>query len=70
MDFYSKQLEHHRSAVALFVAHFNLSRVPGVHKQTPAPAVGLTVSPELSMSCLQDVKIRKSVDFRRNLIII
>jgi hypothetical protein len=59
MDFYSKQMEHHSSAVALFVAHFNLCRVPSAHKQTPADAAGLTVPPELSMSCSQDVKIRK-----------
>lgn len=39
---YSKKLENHRHAVALFTAHFNFCRVHSAHKQTPAQAAGLT----------------------------
>ena len=39
---YSKKLENHCHAVALFVAHFNFCRVHSAHKQTPAMAAGLT----------------------------
>jgi hypothetical protein len=39
---YSKKLENHKLAVALFVAHFNFCRVHSAHKQTPAMAAKLT----------------------------
>jgi transposase-like protein/IS1 family transposase len=39
---YSKKIENLRHSTALFIAHFNLCRVHGTHKQTPAMAAGLT----------------------------
>lgn len=39
---YSKKLENHKYAVALFVWHFNFCRVHSAHRQTPAQAAGLT----------------------------
>jgi len=39
---FSKKLENHKLAVALFVAHFNFCRVHSAHGQTPAQAAGLT----------------------------
>lgn len=39
---YSKTLEKHRAAAALFVAFSNFCRVHSAHKQTPAQAAGLT----------------------------
>jgi hypothetical protein len=39
---FSKKLESHRHAVALFAAHFNFCRVHSANKQTPAQAAGLT----------------------------
>lgn len=38
---YSKKIENHRHAVALFVAHFNFCRVHSSIKATPAMAAGL-----------------------------
>jgi IS1 family transposase len=42
---FSKKLENHKLAVALFVAHFNFCRVHSAHGQTPAQAAGLTDRP-------------------------
>ena len=39
---YSKTLENHRAATALFVAFYNFCRVHSAHKQTPAHKAGLT----------------------------
>jgi IS1 family transposase len=39
---FSKKLDHHCAAVALFVAHFNLCRVHETLRETPAMALGLT----------------------------
>ncbi len=39
---YSKKIENHRYAIALFTAHFDFCRVHSAHKQTPAQAAGLT----------------------------
>ncbi|MEP9388954.1 transposase [Mesorhizobium sp. KR9-304] len=39
---YSKKVENHEAAVALFVAHYNLCRVHESLKMTPAMALGLT----------------------------
>lgn len=39
---YSKKLAHHEAAVALFVAAYNLTRVHGTLKTTPAVAMGIT----------------------------
>ena len=39
---YSKKLENHKHAVALFIWHFNYCRKHSAHKQTPAMAAGLT----------------------------
>ena len=39
---YSKKIENHRHAVAIFVAHFNFCRKHSAHGQTPAQAAGLT----------------------------
>lgn len=39
---YSKKLQNHQHAVALFVAHFNFCRVHSAHKMTPAQAARLT----------------------------
>ena len=39
---YSKTLQNHRYAVALFVAHFNFCRIHSAHGRTPAQAAGLT----------------------------
>ena len=39
---YSKKLENHTHAVALFVAHFNFCRKHSAHGQTPAMAARLT----------------------------
>lgn len=39
---YSKTLENHKAAAALFAAHYNFCRVHSAHKQTPAHAAGLT----------------------------
>jgi hypothetical protein len=38
---YSKKLENHKSAVALFVWHFNFCRVHSAHGRTPAQECGL-----------------------------
>jgi len=42
---YSKKIENHRAAVALFVAHYNLCRVHETLRMTPAMALGLTDRP-------------------------
>src|SRR2546427_10059398 len=39
---YSKKIENHRHAVAIYVAHFNFCRKHSAHGQTPAQAAGLT----------------------------
>jgi IS1 family transposase len=39
---YSKKLENHKAAVALYVAHYNLCRVHETIRMTPAMALGLT----------------------------
>ena len=39
---YSKKLENHRHAVALFIAHFNFCRIHSAHGRTPAQAANLT----------------------------
>lgn len=39
---YSKTLENHKAAAALFTAFYNFCRVHGTTKQTPAHAAGLT----------------------------
>ena len=39
---YSKKLENHRAAVALYVAHYNLVRVHMALRVTPAMAVGVS----------------------------
>ena len=39
---FSKTLENHRYALALFIAHFNLCRVHSAHNLTPAQAAGIT----------------------------
>ena len=39
---YSKKLENHKFAVALFVTHYNFCRKHSAHHQTPAMAAGLT----------------------------
>jgi hypothetical protein len=39
---YSKKLENHKNAVALFVWHFNFVRVHSAHGVTPAQSAGLT----------------------------
>ncbi len=39
---FSKKLDNHKLAVALFVWHFNFCRVHSAHGQTPAQAVGLS----------------------------
>jgi len=39
---YSKKLENHKHAVALFVWHFNFVRVHSAHGRTPAQSAGLT----------------------------
>lgn len=42
---YSKTIENHRAALALFVAHYNFCRIHSAHgkdKKTPAQAAGLT----------------------------
>jgi hypothetical protein len=39
---YSKKLENHMHAVALFVAHFNFCRKHSAHGMTPAMAAGIT----------------------------
>jgi IS1 family transposase len=38
---FSKKLDHHCAAVALYVAHFNLCRVHEAHRTTPAVACGI-----------------------------
>jgi IS1 family transposase len=38
---YSKTLENHKHAVALFIWHFNYARIHSAHGQTPAQACGL-----------------------------
>jgi hypothetical protein len=38
---YSKKLDNLKSAVALFVWHFNFVRIHSAHKQTPAMAAGI-----------------------------
>lgn len=38
---YSKKLENHRAAVALFVGHYNLCRVHATLRTTPAMALGI-----------------------------
>jgi len=42
---YSKKVENHEAAVALFVAHYNLCRVHETLRMTPAMALGLTDRP-------------------------
>lgn len=42
---FSKKLDNHVAAVALFVAHFNLCRVHETLRETPAIALGLTDHP-------------------------
>ena len=39
---FSKKLEYHMAAVALYVAHYNLCRVHEAHRVTPAMQLGLT----------------------------
>lgn len=39
---FSKKLENHQAAVALFVAHYNLCRVHETIRMTPAMAMGVT----------------------------
>jgi len=39
---FSKKLENHQAAVALFVAHYNLCRVHETLRMTPAMALGVT----------------------------
>jgi hypothetical protein len=39
---YSKKLENHKHAVALFVWHFNFVRIHSAHGRTPAQSAGLT----------------------------
>ncbi len=39
---FSKKLENHAAAVALFVAHYNLCRVHETLRVTPAMALGVT----------------------------
>ena len=39
---FSKKLDHHCAAVALFVAHYNLCRVHETLRETPAMALGMT----------------------------
>ena len=39
---FSKKLENHRAAVALYVAHYNLCRVHETLRITPAMALGVT----------------------------
>jgi len=39
---YSKTLENHKAAAALFVAHYNFCRVHSATEQTPAVSAGLT----------------------------
>jgi hypothetical protein len=38
---FSKKLENHRAAVALYVAHYNLCRVHETLRMTPAMAIGV-----------------------------
>jgi hypothetical protein len=38
---YSKKLENHKHAVALFIWHFNFSRIHSAHGYTPAKEAGL-----------------------------
>jgi IS1 family transposase len=42
---FSKKVENHEAAVALFVSHYNLCRVHETLKMTPAMALGLTDRP-------------------------
>lgn len=42
---YSKKVENHEAAIALFVAHYNLCRVHETLRMTPAMALGLTDRP-------------------------
>jgi hypothetical protein len=42
---YSKKVENHKHAAALFVAHFNFCRKHSAHGQTPAQAAGITDHP-------------------------
>ena len=42
---YSKKVENHEAAVALFVAHYNLCRVHETLRVTPAMALGMTDRP-------------------------
>ena len=39
---FSKKLDNHAAAVALFVAHYNLCRVHETLRETPAMALGVT----------------------------
>lgn len=39
---YSKTVDHHKAATAIFVAFYNFCRTHSAHKQTPAQASGLT----------------------------
>ncbi len=41
---YSKKLDNHKSAVAIFVCLYNFCRVHSAHRQTPAQSAGLTDS--------------------------
>src|SRR5262249_29628789 len=42
---YSKTIQNHRHALALFVAHYNFCRTHSAIKSTPAQAAGLTNHP-------------------------
>jgi hypothetical protein len=42
---YSKKVENHEAAVALFVAHYNICRIHETLRMTPAMALGLTDRP-------------------------
>jgi len=37
-----KTFENHQHSVAVFIFHFNFSRIHSTYKQTPAMAAGLT----------------------------
>jgi len=39
---YSKTLENHKAAAALFTAHYNFCRVHSAHSKTPAQSAGVT----------------------------
>jgi predicted short-subunit dehydrogenase-like oxidoreductase (DUF2520 family) len=67
---FSKKLENHAAAVALYVAHYNLCRVHEALRITPAMAVGVSdhiwTIGELVDACLANAPIdrRRRRNFR------